>query len=43
MEYIETYTKKAEEAISVSNKIIVYDLIRKTNEANQLLKEYNEG
>lgn len=43
MEYIETYTKKAEEAISISNKIIVYDLIRKTSETNQLLKEYNEG
>ena len=27
--------------VSVSDKIIVYDLIKKTNETEELLKEYN--
>lgn len=43
MEYIEKYTKKAEDALSVSNDIIVYDLIKKTKETDALKKEYNGG
>ncbi len=41
MEYIDKYTQYAEDAVSVSDKIIVYDLIKKTNETEELLKEYN--
>lgn len=37
VEYIEKYTHIADEAISVSNSIIVYDLIRKTRETQELL------
>ena len=41
-EYIENYTKISEEELSVSNKIIVYDLIRKTKEKDKIMKEYQE-
>lgn len=37
-EYIEKYNKVSEDSISVSNSIIVYDLIRKTNEKNKGIK-----
>ena len=37
MEYIQKYTEFADQAISVSNAIIVYDLIKKTNETKELL------
>lgn len=37
VEYIEKYNKIAEDAISVSDSIIVYDLIKKTNESKELL------
>lgn len=40
VDYIEKYCKKAEESITVSNAIITYDLIRKTKEADDLLKSY---
>ena len=38
-DYIEKYNKIAEEKISVSNSIIVYDLIKKTKENNLLVEE----
>ena len=37
VEYIEKYNKIAEDAISVSDSIIVYDLIRKTKETEKLI------
>lgn len=37
IDYIEKYNKIAEEDISISNSIIVYDLIRKTRESNLLM------
>ncbi len=37
IDYIQKYTTFAEQAISVSDSIIVYDLIRKTKEAKELL------
>lgn len=40
VDYIEKYCKRAEEYITVSNAIITYDLIRKTKEADDLLKNY---
>jgi len=36
--YIEKYNKIAEEKISISNSIIVYDLIKNTNEQDELIK-----
>lgn len=39
IEYIDKYNKIAEENISISNSIIVYDLIRKTNEKSNMIKE----
>lgn len=36
VDYINYYNKIADDAISVSDSIIVYDLIRKTNEAKEL-------
>lgn len=38
-EYIDKYNKIAEDNISVSNSIIVYDLIRKTNEKSNMIKK----
>ena len=38
-DYIEKYSKIAEEKIAVSNAIIVYDLIKKTKENNLLIEE----
>lgn len=39
VDYIENYNKIAEERISISNSIIVYDLIRRTNEQAELIKK----
>lgn len=38
-EYIDKYNKIAEDNISISNSIIVYDLIRKTNEKSNMIKK----
>lgn len=40
VDYIEKHCEQAEEFIAVSNAIITYDLIRKTKEADDLLKTY---
>ena len=40
VDYIEKNCKKADEVITTSNAIITYDLIRKTREADNLLKTY---
>ena len=40
VDYIQKYCKKSEEVLSVSNAIITYDLIRKTKEADSILKTY---
>ena len=40
VDYIEKNCRKAEEVITVSNAIIKYDLIRKTREADSLLRTY---
>ncbi len=37
MEYVQKYTDFAEQALSISDSIIVYDLIKKTNEIKELL------
>ena len=42
-DYISKYNKFAQEAISVSDKIIVYDLIKKTKETNDLLEQYQNN
>lgn len=39
VDYIEKYNKIAEERISVSNSIIVYDLIKNLNEQEQIMKK----
>lgn len=39
VEYIQKYNKIAEDAIAVSDSIIVYDLIKKTNESKELMKQ----
>lgn len=41
-DYIEKYNQQAEDIISVSDAIIIYDLIKKSQESESLLKEYNE-
>lgn len=38
-EYIDKYNQISEESISVSNSIIVYDLIRKNNEKSDMIKK----
>ena len=38
-DYIEKYNKISEEKIAISNSIIVYDLIKKTNENKLLVPE----
>lgn len=40
VDYIEKYTKYAEEIMDVSDAIIVHDLIRKTEESQKMLQEY---
>lgn len=40
-EYIEKYNAHANSIISVSDSIIIYDLIRKTEEAESLIETYN--
>ncbi len=37
VEYMEKYTKIADQAISISDSIIIYDLIRRTKETQELL------
>ena len=37
-DYIEKYTKRAEEEVTVSNDIIVHDLIKKTTESEEVIK-----
>lgn len=37
-DYIEKYSKRAEEEIAVSNDIIVHDLIKKTQESDEIVK-----
>ena len=39
---INKYTEIAEQSISISNSIIVYDLIKKTNESKNLIGDENE-
>lgn len=41
-DYIEKYNQQAEKVIQVSDAIIIYDLIKKSHETENLLKEYNE-
>lgn len=41
IDYIKSYNDYSEEILSISDSIIVYDLIRKTNETNKLIQEYN--
>lgn len=43
VDYINKYTEMSEQAVSISDKIIVYDLIKKTNETNELLEKYNQN
>ncbi|MDD2518500.1 MAG: LTA synthase family protein [Bacilli bacterium] len=40
LEEIAEYTKRAEEVLTVSDSIIVYDLIRKTNETMKLMEDF---
>lgn len=40
LDYIEKYSKHANDVVSVSDAIIVYDLIRKTEEAKTLIEQY---
>ncbi|MDD4547236.1 MAG: LTA synthase family protein [Bacilli bacterium] len=40
LEEIAKYTKRAEEVLTVSDSIIVYDLIRKTNETMKLMEDF---
>lgn len=42
-DYIENYTKRAEKEVQVSNDIIVHNLIKKTNESKDVLKENKNG
>jgi len=42
-DYIDKYNKIAEEKVSVSDKIIVYDLIKKTKETNDLLNQHKNN
>ena len=41
-DYITKYNKIADDDITVSNAIIVYDLIKKTEEAKKLIENYSE-
>lgn len=43
VDYIEKYNQYAENIISISDSIIIYDLIKKTSETESLLKKYNNG
>lgn len=42
-EYIKKYTDRAETEVTVSNNIIVHDLIKKTKESEEVLKENENG
>lgn len=41
IDYVNHYNEYAENIISVSDSIIIYDLIKKTSETDNLLKKYN--
>lgn len=41
IDYVNHYNEYAENIISVSDSIIIYDLIKKTSETENLLKKYN--
>ena len=43
VEYIQKYNQYTEELLSVSDSIIVYDLIKKTNETEKLLEQYQQN
>lgn len=43
VDYIQKYTKLADEAVSISNSIIVYDLIKKEKEKDNLTSEVKNG
>jgi lipoteichoic acid synthase len=40
-DYIEKYSTHAQEVVSISNSIIVYDLIGKSLETKELIEEYD--
>ncbi len=42
-DYIENYSERAELEVTTSNDIIVHDLIKKTNESKEVLKEKKNG
>ena len=42
-DYIETLSKRAEKEVLVANNIIVYDLIKKIRESDEVLKESKNG
>lgn len=42
VDYINKYTEIAEQSVSISDSIIVYDLIKKTNESKNLIGDENE-
>lgn len=42
VDYINKYTEIADQSVSISNSIIVYDLIKKTNESKNLIGDENE-
>ena len=42
-DYINKYSTRAEREVTVSNDIIVHDLIKKINESNKILKENKNG
>ena len=41
-DYIDKYNLKSEEIMSVSDAIIVYDLIKKSNETQKMIEEYGD-
>ena len=43
VDYIQKYTKLADEAVSISDSIIVYDLIKKENEKDNITSEVQNG
>lgn len=43
VDYIQKYTKQADEAVSISDAIIVYDLIKKESEKENLKSEVKNG
>ena len=41
IDYIEKYNQMSEEVLNVSDSIIVYDLIKKQDEAKKIVDDYN--